>query len=192
MLRLRAAAWEDGYAVVESDGALFMIRPPYRQVNKVAVPESDLESAVAKHGFSATDQSFEDWAALIEHLKRRFIEERKGQGQVPDSARIKKLIERVPAYIVASYLDRIEDELLPQKQWRAANGVLAHLLRNPVVRQDPGLLDRVSVLLERVELESDPDAPALKKAVPSADPETEKLARLIREDHQVWPMGSAA
>jgi len=190
MLRLRAAAWEDGYAVVESDGTLFMIRPPYRQVNKDEVTDADLEAAVSKHGFSAADQPFADWAALIEHLKRRLMEERKGR--VPDTARIKKLVERAPAHLVPSFLDRIETELLLRKQWRAANGVLAHLLRNPAVRQDAGLLDRVSALLERAELEDDAGTSPLKKKIPSADPDAERIARHIREDRQVMPMGSAA
>ncbi len=194
MLRLRAAAWEDGYGVVEDGGALFLVRPPYRKANKVALPESDLEAAVSKQGFTATDQTFASWAALIEHLRRRFLDERKGQ--VPDSARIKKLVERAPADVVASYLDRIEGELLPRRQWRTANGVLAHLLRNPAVRQDTNLLDRISALLERTELGGDVDAPPLEKEFPLVEElygrAALELGNRIRREGQVLPMGSAA
>jgi hypothetical protein len=159
MLRLRAAAWEDGYAVVEDGGSLFIIRPPYPGSRASACPasEADPASAVAKHGFGVAEDSFDDWPTLIEHLKRCFLEERRER--VHDSARIKRLVERAPPDMVAWYLNRIEAELLPERQWRAAIDVLAHVLRNPAVSHDATLLGRIRALLEQAEQGRDTAAP---------------------------------
>ncbi len=103
------------------------------------------------------------------------MEERRGQ--VPDSARIKRLVERVPADVVAWYLNRIGLELLPKRQWGAAIDLLTHLLRNPVVKQDADLLGRVRALLERAALGR--DTAALDLAFPHRINSSQALMKFL-------------
>ena len=202
MLDLKAAAWEDGYAIVEEGGFLFTIRPPYRRENKHPMAASELAAGVAKYGLMPVSGSFEDWASLIEHLRRKFLEAHK---EPPDAARIKKLVERAPEDVIVTYLDRIERELFPLRQWHAAAGILTHLLRNPVVKRDSDVLDRVSILLEKAEDgRADDDiaraglvgaAPPLEEEFPLVKrlygPKALELGEQIRREGQVLRMGSS-
>ena len=202
MLDLKAAAWEDGYAIVEEGGSLFTIRPPYRRENKHSIAASEFAAGVAKYGLMPVSGSFEDWGSLIEHLRRKFLEARQ---EPPDAARIKKLVERAPQDAVATYLDRIERELFPSRQWRAAASILTHLLRNPVVKCDPDVLDRVSILLEKAEdgrANEDLARAGLADTAPPLEEEFALVKRLygpkalelgeqIRREGQVLRMGSS-
>ncbi|SPE37966.1 hypothetical protein SBA6_80036 [Candidatus Sulfopaludibacter sp. SbA6] len=201
MLDLKAAAWEDGYAIVEEGGFLFTIRPPYRRENKHPMAVSEFATGVAKYGLSPVNGSFENWGALIEHLRRKFLEARK---EPPNATRIKKLVERAPQDAVATYLDRIERELFPLRQWHAAAGILTHLLRNPVMKCDSDLLDRVSILLEKAEdgrAHDDFARVGLADTAPPLEEEFALVKRLygpkalelgeqIRREGQVLRMGS--
>lgn len=159
MLRLRAAAWDDGYAIVQDGEDLAMIRPPYRRENKHRVTPKDIERAVSNYGFSVADETFDDWAALIGHLRQRFIEFRQKEG-APDSARIMRLAERAPRDIVVSYLDKVEQQMLPSHEFHAAVLLLTHLLRNQIVKNDGGMLKRVNELLQRAEQARNQEAQA--------------------------------
>ena len=196
MLKLRAAAWEDGYAIVEQDDQLVLIRPPYRLQNRSRVALKDIETAVQKYGFAVAEASFDSWADLIGHLKQRFIEIRR-QDSEPDGVRIRQLAERAPREVVQGFLHKIEHELLVQREWRAASGLLTHLLRNPVVRTDGAMLEAVSNLLERAQAgRDDADFAAHRSSIevefPRLRPEHFELAKRIRRDGQILAMGSAA
>lgn len=157
MLRLRAAAWEDGYAAIEDGDALFMIRPPYRRENKYRVTVPDIERAISSYGFSFAEATFKDWAELIEYLKRRFIESREQTG-APDGDRIMRMIERAPKEILIKFLDRVEGEMFPAREWHGAVLLLTHALRNPLVKQDTGMLETVASLLQKAEERRNQDA----------------------------------
>src|SRR5438046_408239 len=105
MLNLIAAAYEDGYAFVKEGKRVYALRPPYRQQNKTAVSLLAVERAVTTHGFAAESLTFDDWGALIEHLKNRLIESRKERGiSEPNTAQIRRLVERAPRNIIEQYL----------------------------------------------------------------------------------------
>jgi hypothetical protein len=146
-LDLLAAAYEDRYAVVEEDNALYMLRPPYLTRNKMQVSRSALEQAVVKYGFSSVQLSFENWDALISHLKTKYIKSRKAHGHAePDTERIRGLVRKAPRKTVETYLARIADELIPNREWEAARSLLETLLLNKIVQQDSVLITKCAEL----------------------------------------------
>ncbi|MBM4036362.1 MAG: hypothetical protein FJ291_31895 [Planctomycetes bacterium] len=148
MLKLVAAALEDGWAFVETEGELLLVRPPYRQSMTRQVPQTALQTAVSTYGFEVRAETFDDWAALIEFLRARLIESREAAGQTqPQDSR--EILRRAPRSLLLKYLDRIEQELLPRREWQAVSNILGVLLESPGLHQDPQLHQRVVRLLAR-------------------------------------------
>ncbi len=201
MLDLLAVAYEDGYAFVRDRNSIYAIRPPYISRNKRPVSMSIVERAIAAHGFSPEDMRFNDWAALIDHLKTRFIEKRAESGQdKPDARQIKRLVQRAPQRIVLQYLENIESELIPNREWRAAIGLLTNLLRNKIVQENMEFLNRCADLLERCQNARDREekerldlidcGEAIAEELPLVDEEAIKLARQVSSQGQVLVVGT--
>jgi hypothetical protein len=154
MLRLLASAPEDGWAFVEDGENLVVIRPPYTVWSRAKTQRDALGTAIQLHGFRTEDRDFPDWAALTVHLKEQIIESRRARGdEEPTSESIRKLFHFAPRYILVEYLDRIESELLPCREWSAAATILSELLRVDSVKTDTVLLERTVDLLNRCQEE---------------------------------------
>jgi hypothetical protein len=148
MLSLIAAAYDDGYAFVKDESRIYSIRPPYK--GKILSTTENVERAVSAYGFSIEQIQFNDWASLIDYLKAKFIEKRKQIGEnAPDVVKIRRLVQRAPQDKVESFIDRIQNGLIPNHEWKAAISVLTHLLKNRIVRDDISLWERCTDLLER-------------------------------------------
>ena len=205
MLRLIAAAWEDGYAAVadeDDEDAVFIIRPPYRRENKYRVQREAVEHAVSTHGFSVAEGTFENWGELIECLKRRFVEAHKQDGE-PDGERIRRAVERAPEANVRTSLEKVEREIFPAREWNAAISLLTRLLGNPAVIDQRSLLDTVARLLRFTEAARRQEVLSRAEAAAPTAPRDEfplvreiygdqvaELARHIRKQGQVLCMGS--
>jgi hypothetical protein len=114
------------------------------------VSESTLEKAIQAHGFAITSESFNDWGALIAFLQQRLVETRKAQGQtMPSSDAIRTLVQYAPENVLQSYLDRIQTELIPNREWKAALDLLTTLLRLDKIKKSPELFGRTVNLLEQ-------------------------------------------
>lgn len=149
MLTLIAAAYDDGYAFVKQDDLTYSFRPPYRRQDKSQVEPQAAERAVTTFGYEATNLPFDNWEGVAAHLSRRAVEARKLRGLgAPDSARIRGLVEKAQPPNVRSYLDRIEQELLPGQEWEAADSLLSALFNNLAILQDRNLLARCSRLAD--------------------------------------------
>ncbi len=127
MIRLLALAPEDGWAFVRSAERILLLRPPYGKRRHRYVEESTVARAVAVEGFAAADQIFPGWPALFTFLEERFL-----AGRLPLPALAPESFERIlrhaPRSTLESLLDRIENELLPGRQWDAAGELLACFL----------------------------------------------------------------
>jgi hypothetical protein len=150
MLRLLALAPEDGWAFIEDGESLLVVRPPYADWSRSVTRRENLATAIQQHGFLPEDRSFPDWAFLIDHLKKKIIETRRTRGdEEPTAESIRKLFHFAPRYILAEYLDRIESELLPGREWNAAATILTEMLRVETVRTDAALFERTLDLLDQ-------------------------------------------
>jgi hypothetical protein len=150
MLKLLAAAFEDGWAFVKRNGEILLVRPPYYSWNLSVVSESTLEKAIHAHGFAITSESFNDWGTLTAFLQQRLVETRKAQGQaMPSSDAIRTLVQYASENVLQSYLDRIQTELIPNREWKAALDLLTTLLRLDKIKKNSELFGRTVNLLEQ-------------------------------------------
>src|SRR4051812_11947459 len=113
MLNLLAADFEDGWAFVEHNQRIFLLRPPYRINHGYnVVPETVVHESIYTHGFVAMEKCFTNWSELIDFLKKQLVESRKASEQnVPNSETIRSLVKYAPPHVLDNYLDRIELEL---------------------------------------------------------------------------------
>lgn len=150
MISLLAAAFEDGWAFVRQGYTIYLVRPPYQKRDLVEVHEAAVERAIRAHGFAPELLPFQDWDALVDFLRGRIVtasrERAEKSGETQAAARL--LRNATPA-VLASYLDRIEHELLPSLEIDAALRLLTAMSGLETVASDPALQGRTASLLER-------------------------------------------
>ena len=155
MLELLAVAPEDGWAFVRSESGVVLVRPPYRRSTMVDASNEAASSAVLRYGFSPPSDvtSFDDWRDLISFLVDKVRESRaETVRELSDSGIGAQALEFAPPEVVSSFLDRIERELLPEREWGHAVRLLEALFKLPAVRTDIELSRRgVELLLASVE-----------------------------------------
>ncbi len=150
MLRLLAIAPGDGWAFVEREGKVLLVRPPYRHDDLAEVQESVVEKAVAKFGFRAAKKEFQDWASLIRYLEEQLLGTRKALGlPEPNLESVREFVRQAPHDVVESYLARVRSELIPGQEWDAALDLLNTLLGSDVVWKDRQLHSQVLELLDK-------------------------------------------
>jgi hypothetical protein len=201
VVKLVAAALEDGWAFVETEGELLLVRPPYHQSMTRQVPQTALQAAVSTYGFEVRTEAFQDWAELIEFLRAKVVESRRAAGQTQPQD-LREILRRAPRSLLLKYLDRVEAELLPNREWQAVSSILGVLLESPALAEAPQLHQRAVRLLarsnqemlryhrDRAALAGEPD---LARRFPNASQKNEPaeiatIARNIWERHQVLPM----
>lgn len=128
MIRLLALAPEDGWAFVCSADRILLLRPPYGKRRHPTVEESAVARAVATEGFVAEDRVFPDWPALFAFLEERFLAGRPALPAALAPESVERILRHAPRAVLEKLLDRIEHELLPDRQWDAASELLARFL----------------------------------------------------------------
>ena len=148
MLTLIAAAFEDGLAFVKRGNKIQFTRPPYLGSNLLWTDEEKVEKAISAHGFVSCNQSFETWSELVAFLKDRFLEARKKLGLV-ELAGLSELLPLAPASVLSGYLDRVEAEMLPAREWTPALNLLTDMLKVESVLKDRSMFLRAISLLRK-------------------------------------------
>ena len=151
MIRLLAFVPEDGWAYVQADGRISLIRPPYTSTQRSAADLDTIEKAVGQHGFQAMDQEFSGWAELIQFLNDQVRQARASTGPVSTEETLRaEMLRLAPTGILSGYLDRVESQWLPTGQLDAAESLLQAMLAVARVQQGQALLLRTSKLLALV------------------------------------------
>ena len=147
MLKALAFAPEDGWAFVQEREHVWLLRPPYSRESRAEVSGSVVAKAVNHYGFHAADTTFGSWREIITFLEEQVVSA--ADPALPDVERLERLLPRAPVDVIETYLDRIESELIPQREWEGAMTLLTHLMRLNAVKSDPELLDRAVDLAAR-------------------------------------------
>jgi len=181
MYRLLASAPEDGWAFVQHDDAVMVIRPPYADWSRTFVLPDTVETAILQHGFLSEDRSFPDLASLIDFLKEQINTSRRARGEeVPDAAAIRELFHFAPRYILIEYLDRIETEVITKREWSAAESILVDLLGVEIIKKDQELYERTRNLLIRCQVARAEEEERRRKLV-SREHNPAQFLRIFRE-----------
>ena len=149
MLRISAIAAEDGWAFVNEDERLWLIRPPYRATSRLLATIDQRDRAISSHAFAPTAIQCRDWAEVIAILREQFLSVRQGRKDLePGAEAAVELVRTAPEPIVAHYLERIHRELIPGGELDAASRILHTLLHNATVRQREHLFDQVTAAIQ--------------------------------------------
>ena len=104
-----------------------------------------------KHGFvPGPDRLFEGLAEVVSYLRERQQEFRKDLPAWNHKVDALELLKVAPRPVILRYLDRIENDWIPDKKFCPATRLLQDLLPLPVVCLDEPLLKRVRGILELV------------------------------------------
>lgn len=68
--RVRAVAYQDGYAFVEYGEDVFSIQPPFTRLYRAT--GADVERAVADYEFEKTEQEFDSWEELFAYIRQAY------------------------------------------------------------------------------------------------------------------------
>jgi hypothetical protein len=103
--------------------------------------------AVAVEGFKADDRIFPDWSALFAFLEEQFIAGREALPALTPQS-VERILRNAPRSVLEGLLDRVENDLLPNRQWDAVGELLARFLAVDSAATD-GLRSRAAELLVR-------------------------------------------
>ncbi len=150
MIEILATALEDGWAYVKRDEDILLLRPPYEEWNVSPSSKATVEKAVSVHGFERLHRSFDDWDSLIGFLEESLMDVRRAQGQkMPSSDSITEIVKFAPKEVVYTYFNRVESELIPNREYQAAVDLLTKILESDNVRNDVQMYERARDLLHR-------------------------------------------
>lgn len=158
MISLIAADFANGWAFVQREGEILLIHPPYHRTSLSIVSNEILQKAVATYGFTATDECFECWDAVIDYLKGKLVDYHKALGYgEPDSDTIAEMLQYAPPEILEEYLGRITAEMFPNREFKPAIQLLKRMISLEGIQNNPTLLSKIVALLAecvgRMELE---------------------------------------
>lgn len=140
-IKIIAAAPDDGWGFVSEDEKIFLLRPPYTSSDKIGVSMKVVESAIHIHGFEECDITLDTINEVVRSLKGMYIESKRKQGIDPPSAeQLKKFLKYATDDVLLEYLNRANDELIPEGKLSAAEAVASDLLDLENVRNNTVML----------------------------------------------------
>jgi hypothetical protein len=149
---LEAFSPTDAVAIIRSKQGLRLCRPPYKQFNTIELPESAIEDAVLNHDFHASGTSFESWAAVIYFLNQQLIAYRESCGHpVAETLNNIEILDVTPLTVLQDFLKKVENELIPQRQFAHAKNFLLALLKSNATQEYPNLKTQAVNLLEKIQ-----------------------------------------
>jgi hypothetical protein len=178
-LKLEALYPPEGVGIVRKGQTLRLIRPPYLLHDSPSLPEDSVRDAILKYGFFASGQEFPSWEEMIDFLNSQVVESRRALGkEVPEFLQDTDLLDVAPKEVIANFLARVEEELIPQGLFEHAENLLLALLKSDALARDPEFARAAANLLS-INKESRARAEAKVEELASRD------VRFVRlDDHQ--------
>lgn len=149
-LTVEALSPAEGVGIVRVGKTLRLVRPPYRLSDAPQIPDDELKIAVLKHDFFASDKRFDSWREVIDFLNNEVLEVRKRLGRdVPDAVNALEVLEVAPDEVLRRFLDRVENELIPERLFDSSEAFLVAFLASTASTRDAQLTKRAAQLLAR-------------------------------------------
>lgn len=150
-IELVAISELDGSAFCRVEKQIYSLEPPYNSQNRVKVDENGLGKAILHYGFSSTHKEFSDWESLIDYLNSAVKETRKAKSlHISNIDLNKDIIDLAPVEILERYLTRIEQKLIPNRQFDHAENILLTMINSGNVRKHNDILKKAVALLGKV------------------------------------------
>jgi hypothetical protein len=153
MVRLLSVVYIDRYAFVEDRGVIYSIRPPFKGPCKEKASPEMVEISISRHGFIRTEREFSSWKTLIAYLSERMMKAYRATSYPGASLEemdevAGEIIATAPERILWQFVYRLKNEVLPQKEFLAAQKILGYMLSNDVLTSTLELLKECIGLLQ--------------------------------------------
>lgn len=141
-IKIVALAPNDGWAFIEENEDIFLLRPPYTVSSKVRCTAKELEEAVLKHGFHSVDYPFRNYSELIQFIKDEYVKVNKEIGKtVPEMEELKELLDYASEDVLLRFLEKAENELISEGKIEAAELLALDLMKLDKVIENKKLFD---------------------------------------------------
>lgn len=149
-LIVEAMSPAEGIGIIRCGQSLRFVRPPYTLAGSHVLAEDSLQDAILKHGFSSSDKQFQTWEEVIAFLNEAAAAFRRALGkEIPEEIPGQDIIDIAPPEVLNAFLDRIEKDLIPQRLFDHAEGLLLALLKSKAWTRQPEIVNRAAELLQR-------------------------------------------
>ena len=158
--KIIAAAPNDGWGFVLEEETIFLLRPPYTSSDKIEVSMKVVESAIHIRGFEEYDITLDTINEVVRSLKEMYIESKRKR-DIPSSEKLKEFLKYATDDVLLGYLNRANDELIPEGKLDAAGAIASDLLDLENVRNNAEMLSMGLGILKKCKQERE----GLKKLV---------------------------
>ena len=135
--KIIAAALNDGWGFVLEEETIFLLRPPYTSSDKIEVSMKVVENAIHIRGFEEYDITLDTINEVVRSLKEMYIESKRRQGiDPPSSEKLKEFLKYATDDVLLGYLNRANDELIPERKLDAAEAIALDMLDLENVRNN--------------------------------------------------------
>lgn len=138
MISLKLISRSDGWAIVEKENDLFLIRPSFAD-GILPLNHHDINGFLVA-GFEIADEMiFENVALIISYLNNLVKEVRNFSDSQPLGSTVSKLLRHAPESVVESFIKKARTDLFERGLYEPANRAVATLSSLPVVEGNPTL-----------------------------------------------------
>jgi len=148
--KIIAAAPDDGWGFVSEEEKIFLLRPPYTSSDKIEVSMKVVENAIHIRGFEEYDITLNTVNEVVRSLKEMYIESKRRQGiDPPSSEQLKEFLKYATDDVLFGYLNRANDELIPEGKLDAAEAIASDLLDLENVRNNTDMSHIATDILKK-------------------------------------------
>jgi hypothetical protein len=149
-LLLEALSPTEGTGIVRSGNLIRLIRPPYKLITSPVLSEEAIGAAISKYGYFAASEEFGSFEDLIAFLNQTTSTSRTEEKlALPESISADSVLELAPMPVLNTFLDRVENELIPIRSFDHAENILIGILGLDLAARDAALRNRTVDLLKR-------------------------------------------
>jgi hypothetical protein len=149
-IKLIAVAPYDGWAFIIKNDQLYLLRPPYQANDLIESSEKDLAFAVNKYHFRECNFSFDNFEETINFLEEKYVEAMKKLGfSLPDTEKLKSLLEYADEDILQDFLEKAEKELIPLRSLDAAESIALELIQLENVKKNQVMFKRAVNIIKK-------------------------------------------
>lgn len=148
-IKIIAIAPNDGWAFIEKEDKIFLLRPPYAFSNHlIQATQRDVENALHLHGFEECEFGFDDMKEVIAFLKEEYVKAMKERGiALPSLDELKELLKYASDETLLEYLEKAEKELISRGKFDAANSIALDVMK--LQRENPEIHNMAIRVLEK-------------------------------------------
>lgn len=149
-IKMVAIAPFDGWAFIIKDEVIYLLRPPYHTHDLMESSESELATAICRYPYRECNVFFNKLSEAVNFLKETYVEEMEKMGfSLPDRDELKSLLEFPSEEVLADYLDKMENEFIPNRNLDAGESLALELIRLEKVKQDATLFNRTMDIINK-------------------------------------------